>query len=434
LIGLDQKKEIVRNYLREKSALTGNNMIPISKPYLGKKEVEAATNVILSGWVTQGPKVNQFEEAFSNYVGSKYSCAVSSCTTALHIALLSVGVKPGDVVITVSHSFIATANSIRHCSAEPIFLDVDQSTYNITPDCLKNFIDKKCIVNNNELYCKDITMFHHKESPLRLIKEDKIGRVSAIIPVHQIGMPCEIQNIVEIASKYNIPVIEDAACAIGSEIKFDDHWDRIGKPHGDIACFSFHPRKVVTTGDGGMLTTNNPEYDKKFRLLRQHGMNIPDTVRHKAKKVIIENYLVAGYNYRMTDIQAAIGIEQLKKLPNIISERIGINKIYREYLGDIDWLDLPYEPDYARTNWQSYAVRILDNCPKSRNELIQFLLDNGISSKPGVMNAHLEKPYLDHCYSLPNSELSRDQTILLPLFNGMSKKNLEYISDVLHNV
>ena len=254
------------------------------------------------------------------------------------------------------------------------------------------------------------------------------------MPVHQMGMPCDITAIVSIAKKYNLPVVEDAACAIGSEIRVNDKWEKIGKPHGDIACFSFHPRKIITTGDGGMITTNNSEYYKKIRLLRQHGMSIPDTVRHEAKKLIIEEYVVTGYNYRMTDIQAAVGIEQLKKLPKIIERRREINKIYRKYLGEIDWLKLPYQPEYAKANWQSYAVWVSENAPLSRNELIQYLLDNGVASKPGVMNAHSEKPYIDVEWKLINSEKARDNIILLPFYIGLEEKDIKDFFELLTNI
>jgi perosamine synthetase len=368
-------------------------VIPIAKPILGAAEAEAAEQAILSGWVSQGPQVAEFEREFAAFVGSAYACAVSNCTTALHLALVAAGVGPGDEVITASHSFIATANCIRYVGATPRFADIDPDTYNLDPASVAEAITP---------------------------------RTRAIIVVHQMGMPCDLVALCALAKRHNLVLIEDAACAAGSEIHIDDRWERIGRARGAITCFSFHPRKVITTGEGGMLTTNDPELDQRFKLLRQHGMSIPDTVRHGSPKVIFEEYLTVGFNYRMTDIQAAIGRQQLKRLPSLIAKRRALAARYAELLG-YDELQLPVEPAWARSNWQSYCVRLPDRL--QQEAVMQNLLDQGISTRRGIMCSHRERPYKDAMVSdLHESELAQDHCILLPIYVQMTDDEQEQVA------
>ena len=327
-------------------------MIPVARPVLDEREVAAARRAILSGWVSQGPEVAAFEREFAAGVGAPYACAVSSCTTALHLALLVCGVGYGDEVVTVSHSFVATANAIRYCGAVPVFVDIDLATFNMDTSQLEAAITP---------------------------------RTKAILAVHQLGMPCDLASIVSVARARGVLVVEDAACAAGSEIRLNGAWEPIGRPRGDIACFSFHPRKVLSTGDGGMLTTANEEFDRRFRLLRQHGMTVSDAVRHQSTQVTFEEYAVVGYNYRMTDIQGAIGREQIKRLPGVVARRRELAARYHDALRGHPTLKAPVEPAWARSNWQSYAVRVPRGVQRS---IMQVLLDEGISTRRGVMNAH----------------------------------------------
>ena len=376
--------------------------LPLMLPLLGEAEAEAARRAILSGWVTQGPEVSAFEKEFAMLVGAPYACAVSNCTAALHLCLLAAGVQPGDEVITVSHSFVATANAIRYCNATPVFCDVEQATANLDPVELERAL-----------------------SP----------RTRAILCVHQMGMPCDLRAILTFARTRGLPVIEDAACAIGSEYLHDAEWELIGRPRGDIAAFSFHPRKILTTGDGGMITTRNSEWDQKVRLLRQHGMTVSDRARHTASEVVFEDYALCGFNYRMTDIQAAVGREQLRRLPEIVERRRALASTYCRLLAAVPEIEIVREPKWARSNWQSFRVLLPEGV--SQRAMMQHMLNRGIATRRGICNAHQEPAYraspgsFRQASSLACSELLRDRSVILPLFHQMTLEDQETVVGAL---
>lgn len=372
------------------------NRIEIAKPFFDHCEEQAVLDVIRSGWVTQGPKVAEFEELFASYVGAQYAVAMTSCTTALFAALRLSGIGPGCEVIVPSLSFIASANAVVHCGALPVFADINPETCTIDVNTIE-----RCITGNTK----------------------------AIMPVHQMGLPADLDPIADLARAYNLAIIEDAACAIGSEYK----GTKIGG-HGNMACFSFHPRKIITTGEGGMVVTDNHDMAQALKRFRHHGMSISDVERHASSQVIIESYSEIGYNFRMTDMQAALGIQQMRKLPFILGRRAEIAAAYDTALVRIPSLRVPKIPSSIRHNYQSYWVEVRENAPVSRDELMQKLLERKISTKRGIMAIHLE-PCYKHCKaSLPVTESMTANTILLPIYPEMSEDDIQTVIHAISEI
>jgi perosamine synthetase len=386
--------------------------IPIVRPQLGEAEALAVASVIRSGWVAQGPEVAAFESELAGAVGAPHAIAVSSCTAALELCLRALGVGLGDDVVTVSHSFIATANAVVAVGARPIFVDIDPATLGMDASLLEGALTPK---------------------------------TRAILCVHQLGFPCALPAILDIAAHHKIPVIEDAACAIGSNLEMGGAWQAIGRPHGLVACFSFHPRKIITTGDGGMITTADAVLAGHLRQLRQHAMSVSSTLRHDSQRVLFESFAEPAYNYRMTDMQAAMGRTQLARLPQTIATRRALADRYRAALDEHPSLSPPHELPWMRANFQSYPLRLRPGARLSQVEVMQHLLDRGVASRRGVGNAHMEPAYAStpwscgpvpcdpqlhrqgRCLRLRWSEEARDQTIMIPLFHGMTVEEQDHV-------
>jgi perosamine synthetase len=387
--------------------------VPFARPYLTGDEGAAVAETIATGWVSQGPRVQAFEAALAERVGAADAVVTSSCTTALHLALHAAGVGPGDEVVVPSLSFIATANAIRHCGARPVFADIDPRTYNLDPSAAERAIT---------------------------------SRTTAIMPVHQVGLPADMDAFLEIARRHHLALVEDAACAIGARYR--------GRPVGSIgsiACFSLHPRKVITTGEGGFIAVQDKRLAERLRRLRQHGMSVSDLARHRTEQVVIESYAEPGFNYRMTDMQAALGLCQLRVLDDVLERRRVLAERYTAALDAIPGLEPPYDPPYAQRTWQSYCVRVAPAALIGRNELMEQLLADGIVTRRGVMAIHLEEAYamaetpagecagMDRaerarpgadgqaCAELVHTQAAAREVLMLPLFPGLTFQQQDYV-------
>jgi perosamine synthetase len=367
--------------------------VAFARPYLTGEEGAAVADVIASGWLSQGPQVREFEQAFAERVGAPEAVATTSCTTALHLALHAIGIGPGDEVIVPSLSFIATANAVWECGAKPVFADIDPLSYNLDPDSAEDAITP---------------------------------RTRAIMPVHQVGLAADMDRFSRLGDEYGVAIVEDAACAIGATYK--------GRPIGSLghlACFSLHPRKVITTGEGGMIAVHDAELAERMRRLRAHAMDMSDIARHRARDVIFESYPERGFNLRMTDMQAALGLCQLKALDHVLARRRDLAERYTKALDWIPGLEPPYDPPYAVRTWQSYCVRVTDQAAIGRTELMRQLLADGISTRRGVMAIHREPAYRDLSRPLPHTDAAARDVLMLPLFPDLSEAEQDYVIDRL---
>lgn len=369
--------------------------IPIARPYLAGGETEAVAQAIASRWISQGPRVAEFEQAFAARVGAAAAVATSNCTSALALSLHVSGVGPGDEVIVPSLSFIATANAVWHCGARPVFADIDPRTCNLDARAAERAIGP---------------------------------RTKAIVPVHQLGLPADMDAFFDLADRHGLALVEDAACALGARYK--------ERPIGSLqslACFSLHPRKVITTGEGGMVAVQDLEVAERLRRLRAHGMDVSDLARHSSLSVIVEAYPERGWNARMTDVQAALGICQLRALDEILQRRAEIASRYTEAIAGIPHVEAPWDPGYATRAWQSYSVRIAPEAPVDRTELMRRLMQDGIATRRGVMAIHQAPAYAGRHPRLPHTEAAASERLLLPLFPDFTAEQQDYVLERLRD-
>jgi len=374
--------------------MTAVTRLNVMQPYLGDEEIAAVTEVLESGWVAQGPRVAEFETRFAAAVDSRNAVAVSSCTAALHLAMVVAGVEAGHDVVVPSFSFVATANAPTYVGANPVFADVDPITGNVTTATIQAALTPS---------------------------------TTAVIAVDQGGVPADIAAIKALCEPRGITVIEDAACGAGSRLA-----NRPVGVHADIAVWSFHPRKLLTTGEGGMLTTNRPDWADRARKLREHAMSVSATQRHQSVLAPAEQYLEVGFNYRMTDLQAAVGIVQLGRLGEMVTRRRVMAGMYQDAFADISGVRCVADPAGGRSNFQSFWIEIGAGHRNSRDELLGELATAGISARRGIMAAHRQPAHAWRAHAdLTVTDRLTDSTLILPLFHQMTSDDLFRVVDVI---
>lgn len=375
--------------------------VPIALPSLGQEEWEATRDCFESGWLTQGPKVAAFEAAFAKRHGVKHALAVSSCTTGLHLALSVLGIGPGDEVIVPAFTWVATANAVLYCGGTPVFVDINRGTFNLDPKQIADRITPK---------------------------------TRAVLVVHLFGL-CVDMDAIRAIVPCHIPIVEDAACAAGAAYK-----GKSAGALGEVGVFSFHPRKAITTGEGGMITTNNDALADACNQMRNHGASLSEEQRHQGPRpYLLPDFNVLGYNYRMTDIQGAIGLVQMGKLNRFIEERQRWSQFYTERLRHLDWLRTPESPQEMLHVWQSYVCFVDPTCaPLPRNEIMDALQKKGISTRPGTHAVHKLNYYLGRFglrpEDFPEACLCERQTLSLPLHNQMILEDYEYVVESLQEI
>lgn len=383
--------------------MTNRRAIPIAKPYFDEREINATAEVLSSGWIVQGPRVMEFERLIEDFQGCKFAIATTSATASLHLALIALNIGGRDEVIVPAFTHPSTANVVRHVGGVPVFVDIKLPDFNIDPSKIEKKITKK---------------------------------TKAILPVHLFGLPADMDPIMEVAKHFKLKVVEDAACALGTVYK----GRKVGTI-GECGALSFHPRKSITTGEGGMVTTDNRDIADQVRMLRSHGESLPDEFRHRSCEVVYPDFELVGFNYRMTDIQAAIGVEQMKKLPHMLEERRRIAHQYNDLLSDLEreeYLLLPPQREGFLHSYQSYVILLTDKVRIGRDKLSNELQKRGIATRKGTYHVPGIKVYRENVShrkgDFRNSEIADEKSLALPLYAGMEQGDANYVIENLQAI